>query len=400
MLSCTAEQYDLTIVGRVLNADGLCRIPISLIDMLKDDIKINHIAPFNYQIDTQDIRDDVKDIFCNPDKTAGRVSILVDGLWSINYPTYSYVPDSHIKIAYSMWESNQIPATWVKVLNQYFDAVVVPDSFVLKTYVQSGVTIPIFELPLCLYLNDFLNRTRRFRPGKPFVFGCTATACQNKNQALLIKAFVEEFGDTPDIILRLSSRYAIPPKEGSWEKLIQSYGCSNVSLKAGILDNTQYLENMDSFDCYVNISKGEGYSIGPREALALGIPSVLSDNSAQMTLTQSGLVRLVPSNIPAPPPTDCDWAGAFGNEDIGFYSDCSLQDVKNALRDVYENYDLYLNNAKNSPEWVSQYELQRMKCKYLSLIKPKKVILGSQNEITDEYLMTSSEELYNRYLEL
>ena len=260
---CTAEEYDLTIVGRVQNADGLCRIPISFIDMLKDDLKINHIPPFHYAINTYDVKDDVKAILCNPDKTPGAVSILVDGLWSINYPTYSFVPESHIKIAYSMWESNQIPQTWVQVLNQYFDAVVVPDSFVFNTYQESGVTIPIFELPLCLQLDDFLAKPKPSRPHSPFVFGCTATACQNKNQALLIQAFAEEFGNTEDVILRLSSRYAIPPPSGSWEKLIQSYGCSNIFLSVGIMDNAQYLENMASFDCYVNISKGEGFSDRP-----------------------------------------------------------------------------------------------------------------------------------------
>ena len=299
---CIAEAYDLTIVGRVQNADGLCRIPISFIDMLKDDLKINHISPFQSAINTHDVKDSVKAILCNPDKTPGAVSILVDALWSVNNPTYAFVPKSQIKIAYSMWESNQIPATWVKVLNQYFDAVVVPDSFVFNTYRESGVTIPIFELPLCLNLDDFLKKSKPSRPHSPFVFGCAATACQNKNQALLIQAFAEEFGNTEGVILRLSSRYAIPPPSGSWEKLIQSYDCNNIFLSVGIMDNVQYIKNMASYDCYVNISKGEGFSIGPREALALGIPCILSNNSAQKTICHSGLVRSVPSNIPAPPP--------------------------------------------------------------------------------------------------
>lgn len=395
---CIADQYDLTLIGRVTTADGLCRIPISIIDMLKNEIKINHITPFNYAIDPLDIREDVKNIFCNPNKTPGNVAILVDGLWAVNAHTYAYVPDSPIKIAYSMWESNQIPTTWVKVLNQYFDAVAVPDSFVMNTYKKCGVTIPIFELPLCLNLHEFINKKKRSRPGIPFVFGCTATACQNKNQALLIKAFAQEFGNDPNVFLRLSSRWAVSPAEGSWEKLIKSYGCNNISIDIGILDNKQYMENMDTFDCYVNISKGEGYSIGPREALALGIPCIITNNSAQQTIAKSGLVRMVPAEIPAPPPTDCDWAGTFGNEDIGYYADCSLKDVKQALRDVYEQYDIYFDNAKKGSEWVSQYDLPRMKEKYFNLIKPKKIILGNQNVITDDYLMTTSESLYNKYL--
>lgn len=396
MFSCSGQEYDLTVVGRAINADGLCRIPITLIDMLKDDLKINHIQPFDSVINTNDVRDEVKAILYNPDKTPGAVSILADGLWSIQSPTYTIVPDSIIKIAYSMWESNHIPSKWAQILNEYFDAVVVPDSFVFNAYQDSGVTIPIFELPVCLYLDEFLAKPKPSRPRLPFVFGCTATACECKNQALLIQAFAEEFGNSEDVILRLSSRYSIPPASGSWEKLIQSYNCSNIFLNVGVMDNTQYIENMASFDCYVNISRGEGFSIGPREALALGIPCILSNNSAQKTLCRTCLVRSVPSDIPVPPPTDCNWVGIFGNG-IGFYSDCSVDDVKDALRDVYNYYDIYLKQAELGSEWVSQYSLKRLKTKYLNLIKPKRVILGSKNEITDDYLMTTSEGLYDKY---
>lgn len=396
MVSCNAQEYDLTVVGRVHNADGLSRIPITLIEMLKEDLKINHILPFETLLDTNEINDGVKAILWNPDKTPGAVSILVDCIWSMNLPTYTLMPDSPIKIAYSMWESNQISSTWVNILNQYFDAVAVPDSFVLNTYRDSGVTIPIFELPLCLYLDDFLTKPKPIRPHSPFVFGCTATACQCKNQALLIRAFAEEFGNNEDVILRLSSRRALPTPVGSWENLIQSCGCNNIFINVGFMNNAQYLENMVSLDCYINISKGEGFSIGPREALALGLPCILSNNSAQKTICQNGLVRPVPSNIPAPPPNDCDWVGFFGH-DIGLYSDCRLEDVKDALRDVYKYYDIYLEQAKMGPEWSSQYDFKKLKSKYLSLTKPKRVILGSKNEITDDYLMTASKELYNKY---
>lgn len=82
---------------------------------------------------------------------------------------------------------------------------------------------------------------------------------------------------------------------------------------------------------------------------------------------------------------------------MGFYSDCSLEDIKNALWDVYNYYDIYLKQAQDGPEWVSQYCLQKIKNKYLSLIKPTCVLLGDKNVITEDYLMTTSEKLYKKY---
>lgn len=393
----TAIEYDLTIVGRVGVADGLNRIPITLIDMLKEDLRINHVDLYE-QVDIREVRPEIRDILLNTDKTPGNVSLLVDGLWSIGNPAYTFVPESHLKIAYSMLETDGIPSRWVQILNHYFDAVVVPDSYVLEAYKNSGVTIPLFELPLCLYLDEFLNRPQILRPRFPFVFGCNASGVPRKNQSLLIQAFAEEFGNCDDVILKISSRWVLPEILASWNKLIQDYKCKNIILEINALDNSQYIENMSTFDCYVNISKGEGFSIGPREALAMKMPCILSNNSAQKAICRTGLVRLVPAEIPEPP---CQlYVSFFGNENFGSYYNCKLDDVKEALRDVYNNYDLYLESSKNGPKWASQYRLQKMKAKYLNLIKPKVVLLGNKNEITDDYLMTTSEALYNKYSDL
>ena len=59
----------------------------------------------------------------------------------------------------------------------------------------------------------------------------------------------------------------------------------------------KYIEFISTFDCYVNLSKGEGFSIPPRESLALGIPCIISDNTAHKTICDSGLVLPVTSKI-------------------------------------------------------------------------------------------------------
>lgn len=59
------QASDLTIVGYMKYSDGLGRIPIGLIDILKEDISINFIG----SIEPLYIEDDIKDIAFNPDKT-------------------------------------------------------------------------------------------------------------------------------------------------------------------------------------------------------------------------------------------------------------------------------------------------------------------------------------------
>jgi len=388
IVSCALSAYDVTVIGTVGHADGLARISVGVMDLLKDDLKINCIPTY---MNLKDINNDVKKIISNSKKLPGTVSFFCSPLWYSNDPyLYKKVPNSKIKIAYSMLESTSIPPEWVTILNSRFDAVVVPDHFLVEVYANSGVTIPIFELPLGMYLDDFLLRPKRQRPSYPFVFGTTVSCDERKNFSLMIQSFAEEFGNMEGVVLKLNSRMG---SAAFYEELIQSLGVSNIIFTHDVLNKKQYVEFIDSFDCFINIAKGEGFSLCPREALALSIPCVLTNNSSQITICNSGVVRSVPSDILEP----TNYWGLFGGQEVGCFSTCSKEDVKTALRDVYTNYSFYLNQAEAGPEWVSQYCWPNLKKKYLNLIKPKNIYYGDANEITDDYFMTNSSKLYKKY---
>lgn len=387
--TCALYSYDLTIIGRFTHSDGIGRISVGIIDTLKDEIDINCISTY---VNTTDLSNEVSEVILNPDKTPGKVSLLLDGLWHchISPPLYTNTPDSDIKIAYSMLESTKIPVEWVEILNSFFDAVVVPDSFLVDVYRNCGVNIPIFELPVGMYLDEFSKKTKKSRPGNPFIFGTTVSCDERKNYSLLIQSFAEEFGNDNNVYLKLNGRQGTVQK---YVDLINSLGVKNIIFSYQVLNKNEYVDFLNSFDCFINISKGEGFSLCPREALALKIPCILTNNSAQTTICKSGLVKEIPSLIPEP----ATYSGVFGDEPIGDFFTCTKADVKKAMRDVYTNYAYYLKKAKIGPKWVSVYNWQKLKNKYLNLVKPKLICLGYKNEITDKYLMTNSRKLFKKY---
>lgn len=386
---CSLHAYDLTLVGIIQHADGLGRIPIGLIEILKDEIEINCIP---ISIDPIGLKEEIKKIIINPNQTPGRVSLLTTALfWSPNHLFYQYVPRSQIKIAYSMFESTALPPRWVKVLNEKFDAVVVPDPYLIQVYKHSGVRIPIFMIPLGMDLDSFLEKEARAIPSIPFTFGASAAYSPRKNLSLIIQAFAEEFGNSPDVILKIHGRFgSVEPLQN----LAKSLGVSNIVFSAESFAQEEYVELMNSFDCYINLSKGEGFSCCPREALALGIPCILSNNTAQKKLCDSGFVKSVPSLIEEPAFYGIEY---YDSQRVGNQFNCNLIDVKQAMRDVYTHYAHYLQLAQSARQWVAQYSWDSLKLKYLNLIKPKKILLGKKNIITDSYLMTNSHSLYKKY---
>jgi glycosyltransferase involved in cell wall biosynthesis len=389
-LFCWSQEsgdYDLTVVSSIDFNGSVRRHGIGLIDCLKNKVSMNFIL--TRECDLNGVNDDVQKVVLCTDKTPGDVAILEDPLWYADA-----MPDSPIKIAYSVFESTKIPEAWVKTLNEKFDAVVVADPFFKSVYRKCGVKIPIFHIPLGIFIDEFLQKPLKQAPAKPFVFGTCARFFIRKNHELLLKAFVQEFGRNKNVILKMNGGgvRGVEKIFTLMKKIIATSKITNVYVTNNALSWPDYVEYMSEIDCYINISQGEGFSITPREALAVGIPCIVTDNTAQKTICESGCVRVVPSNILIPLKKD--------RESIGNRFDCTSKDVRAALRDVYKNYDFYLTKAKEGRSWVQQYRWINLQKKYMNLVIPNKLILGDKNEVTDDYLMTNSQKLYDKYQEL
>lgn len=383
---------DLTVVGFVNEADGVGRQSIELIDAFKDELSIGFLSTRVNKF--TGVSSALKKIVETSRDRLGKVIVFEDVLWWPNEEKFQQinVPEANdsIKIAYSMVESTRIPQEWVIILNELFDAVAVPDSFLVEVYQDSGVKIPVFELPLGRDLSDLLAQSLKTRKSRPFVFANLSVCSDRKNQLLLIRAFAKAFGDNPNVFLRINSRYGEKEVSHAITKEIAELGLNNIQFTQFCLDKEDYIDLFKNVDCYVSISKGEGFSIQPREAMALGIPVIATDNTAQSTICKSGLVKVVdsPQREAAAYPWGCCYGYAFN---------CQLQDVVDSLKDVYNNYDDYLDLAPAARAWASQYQFENLRPLYKSLIKPKRVVLGEINKIEEDCLTTNSIELFDKY---
>ncbi len=389
------KQPDLTIFGFCNMADGVGRQSPELIEAFKEELSINFIP--TRQSKLTDVPKSIKKILKGKNQDLGKVILFEDLIWWPGEEKFRKLdlPEAKksIKIAYSMFESTQIPPEWVIILNNYFDAVAVPDRFLIDVYEKSGVKIPIFELPLALNLDRYLAKPLKTHRRSPLVFANFSASSDRKNQLLLIRAFAKAFGDRADVLLRINSRSGEPHVREAITKEIAELNATNIVFTQFNLSQEEYLNLFDQVDCYVSLSKGEGFSIQPREAMALGIPVIATDNTGQSTICQSGLVKSVDS--PHQQPALYPWGDYYG-----YSFNCSLTDAADALRDMYDHYDDYLNKAPMSRTWAKQYQYEALKPLYRSLLHPQKVLLGPVNQLTPDGLITTSPELAAKYQSL
>lgn len=378
-------KYDLTIVGHPQFANSLARTVIAQTECLKDHLRINNINTNISQTSFYNVSPKAIEIFINKDKSPGAVAILDAMLGN-----YRFMPRSPIKLAYTMIESTAIPKSWTHILNNHFDAAIVPDQYYVNVYKNSGVKIPIFVLPLILYLEEFLTLKPKEKPSQPFTFGISGTFALNKNISLMLEAFHKAFANTSNVILKIHTHWNYRIDEV--KNKIKELNLQNVELHVGELSWPDYIKFISSLDCYILLSRGEGFSITPREALAAGVPCIITNNTAHKTICDTGLVRSVASVI------EKKHEGEFYGESCGVNFMCTVDDAVAAMLDVYQNYPIYQQKAHLGRQWVQQYLSHNLRQQYLTLFKPKKVVLSDKNLITNDTLYTNSQRLYKKYL--
>lgn len=390
-LSLRAHSCDVVIAGALDFCDGLGKISYGLIDHIGDTLKIGYsttgictLFDDPYEIEKKIIKVDDFDapiFLC----TNSLVMLLRD-------ESYTDVPETTLRIAYSMFETDTIPSQCIERLNTYFDAVLVPDEFLCSVYKKSGLTIPVYCIPTGLYLEKLLDLEPKQEQEKPFTFGCISTDIFRKNLKKLVSAFAKRYGNDPEYQLKLHTKYSFSLHEDTLEEHIEKLGVSNIELTFDAFDEDEYTDFVRSLDCYILLSTGEGFSNTPREALAAGVPCILSNNTGHTTICNSGTVLAVdcPVKIDA-------WHESLGSN-IGKQFDCHEDDVIAAMETMVLNYKEYYQKAQEGRRWVKQYLWPELKDTFLAFFSPQKVLLGSENKIEKETktVYTDNRNFYNK----
>jgi glycosyltransferase involved in cell wall biosynthesis len=213
------------------------------------------------------------------------VSFFTDVLWNgVADHNFRHVPESGFRLAHMAFDSDQLPPEWVRILNKRFDLALFTSAHLEEVASESGVEIPVGTLPIGLPIENLLSR--RLTPPRPgrTRFGTISGFHHRKGLEVLIDAFVQTFAGSEDVELVLHSNFAIEESLNRIKSKMNSLAPARITVSHGDISDAEKDDLIDTFDVYVSASSGEGYSIGPREALALGKSLVLTDVPAHRDL--------------------------------------------------------------------------------------------------------------------
>lgn len=335
-------------------------------------------------------------LFREKEKEAA-VSIYTDVLWNGQGDmNWTKVPPTPIKYASVVFDSDRLPIEWSDIVNNHFDGVFATTPELVDVCLKSKIKKPVIYLPIGLDLQPFLARkSQEPSEGKPYTYGFIGSYEPRKNVNLLFNTFTSVFGlQNSAVRLRIHLSYSF---EGHHKvmQLINRFVGTNVAITFGHVSIEEYRALLGEIDCFVSFSRGEGYSIVPREFMAMGKPVILNDALAHNTICEAPGVVRIHAEIPEP---------AFYPQIDGRYFGVQFspypEDAERVWRDFHDRRVELQSTTEARRKWASQFDYDQIKTVYRNIVNPPAVYLDSADAVTEDGLYLSDERLIKKYYEL
>lgn len=227
-------------------------------------------------------------------------------------------------IAIVPWETTVVPRSWIGKLNG-FDALLVPCKQNIEDFKNSGVKIPIELIHWGIDPDRFYPLQR---PQKEvFTFGTMGALSFRKGTEILVAAFQEEFKTEKDVKLICKTSYNTYP-----------FNVKDKRIEVLMTPATpQELIQMffKQIDCFVFPTRGEGFGLTPLEAMATGVPAIVTGWSGPLEYMTPETGWLIDYTMtPAKNFTEHVY-----KEECGNWAEPSKEHLKKLMRYAYEHQD-------------------------------------------------------------
>jgi len=260
------------------------------------------------------------------------------------------------KVGWTMIEVDKLNPRWVRACNA-MDEVWVPTPQQVKVFHDAGVERPLFVVPCAYdstrYMPEFLPSI--YHGDHKFRFFSMSWWQLRKRWDLLTHAFDQEFGSEKEvgIIYKTMSAQA----EGEACAMIKSWIGDRLDDQLALVEGAfpwwEVVMMMRSCHAFVLPTGGEGWGVPPVQALACGLPVIVSDCQGPGEVMRDDEGKPYPGVYFLPgklEPTGVQHEYYEG----GRWFVSTVGDIRKAMREVYENYDHWKEQALIGAQMVRE----------------------------------------------
>ncbi|WP_027783720.1 MULTISPECIES: glycosyltransferase [Burkholderia] len=362
-----AESDSICVIGRCTFGTGIGAVTFAACELLSRyyPISIFPTEP-HFRSEREIVLPNGTAIPVCTDLSKVKVAFYTDVLWNGAYDfNYTLVPSDALSFAHVAYDSDELPPQWVRILNEHFDFALFMSRHLEDVALKSGVEIGIGTLPLALDIERLLSRPFRAPSGGKIKFRSIAAFHARKGVEALVEGFIKAFGSRDDVELTIHSNLAIGDSLERVRRLVESRDARNIVISCAPLSDQEKNALIEGCDIFVNCSRGEGYSIGPREALALGKVLAITNVGGHNDLSSAPGVFAIPATIAMParyPEIDNLVAGRQYAADIA--------DIATGLTDAFEYVSSGLSGQtmRARRELAAEFSFTNLAVNYAELI--------------------------------
>lgn len=277
------------------------------------------------------------------------------------------------KVLFTMMETRALHPHYVERCNSA-DEIIVPSHWCKKVFRESGVTKPLRVIPLGVDTSLYVPGVKPmgFSKGlKDFVFLSVFGWSMRKGYDVLLKAYFEEFTSDDPVSLLIMSRYKGSTDEhqknvirediARTASMVRNPKKPHVLLFGDTLSDEMMPRLYASADCYVLISRGEGFGLpycfpaGESVFTPCGIVDVENVRKGDEVWSHSGNVREVKATMKRPYKGDLVVIRALmNNKRLRITPDDLMLCVKKSFKKSNDQ-----RHASLTPEWVKAKDIEK-----------------------------------------
>jgi len=260
------------------------------------------------------------------------------------------------KVGWTMIEVDKIAARWVRACNA-MDELWVPTPMQVDAFKDAGVKIPIHVMPLGIdttrFMPDFLPSI--YHGEGKFRFIGIGWWQERKRWDLLTIAFAEEFGGDKDVGMIYKTMTGDPG--GTAIDQIKGWVGDRVNDQLAVVEGGlpwwEFMMILRSAHCFVLPTGGEGWGCPPVQALACGLPVIVTDCQGPGEVLRDDQGNPFPGVyfLPASKEQTTVKHEYYGESNWWVAEDGS---IRKAMREVYENYAHWKKEALIGAQMVRE----------------------------------------------
>lgn len=217
-----------------------------------------------------------------------------------HYPMITDLQAAGMRMVVFFWEETAIPFDTITFLNEHFDGVIVAASFVKKVLQDSGCRLPVFVCPMgvdhIIGNDEPPIETLRPAAGKPVRFLHISSMFERKGPDVLLEGYLNAFTSDDNVELYIKT---FPNPHNRVHELLSELSAGRSNLPAVVVDESPMDDKgiiglYRSAQALVLPTRGEGFNLPAAEALALGLPVIVTGFGAHVDFCTLRTAELIP----------------------------------------------------------------------------------------------------------